>query len=141
MRPNATATLTSKQIRAMEVLLRSPSVDDAARAARVNASTIWRWLQQPAFANAYRDARSRLLDQTITALQAASLSSVTSLVEVRDDPETSAATKVAAASRILELTMKSREMGIEDRLRAIEEAIGVRNVFRPQGKWPRDDAG
>jgi len=125
----------------MEVLLRSPSVDDAARAARVNASTIWRWLQQPAFANAYRDARSRLLDQTITALQAASLSSVTSLVEVRDDPETSAATKVAAASRILELTMKSREMGIEDRLRAIEEAIGVRNVFRPQGKWPRDDAG
>ena len=140
MQPDATK-LSPKQQRAIEALLTNPGVDAAARTAGINSSTLWRWLQQPAFDQAYRDARSRLLEEAITALRSASLRAVRVLVEVMDNSNAADQTRVSAAKGILELTMRSREFELEERIRTLELAMGVRHEFRPPGKWPRDDAG
>ena len=140
MRVSATK-LPPKQLQAIEALLADPNTDAAARAIGINASTLWRWLQQPAFSEVYNRARARLFEQTITALRSASRRAVAVLIEIMDKTEAADQTRVIAAKGILELNFRSRELELEDRIRALEQAVGVRNVFRPPNKWPRDDAG
>ena len=71
MRLNETK-LTARQERALDALLREPTVLSAAEAAGVSKATIFRWLAEPLFSLAYKQARAQLLESTLTALQSAS---------------------------------------------------------------------
>jgi hypothetical protein len=131
MNPDVTRKLNSRQLKAIEVLLREPRIDRAAEQAGVARITLWRWLQQPAFSQAYRDARSQQLEQTMTLLQSYSLEAVAILVSVWRDKETIASTKVAAARSVLEFAIRSRELlEVEDRIRALEMAAGNHHGLR-----------
>lgn len=116
--------LTAKQLRAIEALLREPTTTAAAKAAKVGETTIFRWLADPAFAAAYRQARGRLLEDTLANLQAASGDAVRTLRAVLDDEAARPGEKVSAARAILEYSLKAREvLEVEERLRALEDRL------------------
>ena len=49
--------LGSKKEEALVVLLSHRTIDDAARACNIRPRTLYRWLKEPEFAAAYREAR------------------------------------------------------------------------------------
>lgn len=126
-----TADLSAKQLRAIEALLKEPTTTAAAKAASVGETTIFRWLADPVFSQAYREARNRLLESTLTSLQAASGDAVQTLRDVMGDADANHASKVSAARAVLEFTLKSREvLDVEERLKALEERLASQGV-----KW------
>ena len=61
--------LTVKQEGAIVALLNEQSVARAATAARVGERTLYRWLREPAFSRAYRQARRDAFGQAIALTQ------------------------------------------------------------------------
>lgn len=120
--------LSAKQQRAIEALLTEPTTRSAAEAAKVSEATIFRWLAEPVFAAMYREARGRLLESTLTALQAASADAVTCLRDVINDKAAQVSARVSAAKTVLELGLKAREvLEVEERLAYLEKAFEVKN--------------
>ncbi len=125
---NNPATLTAKQLAAIESLLTEKTTKAAAKSAGVSETTVWRWLQQPLFANAYKEARNRILEVVLTNLQAASKDAVKTLRDTLTDKEAKASEKVSAARAILEFTFKGKEvLETEERLRVLEESLQPMN--------------
>ncbi|MBI1763120.1 MAG: hypothetical protein HYR56_16960 [Acidobacteria bacterium] len=116
--------LTAKQVRAIEALLSERTIADAAVAAGVGEASLYRWLNDPAFDKAYKSARSRLLETTLTRLQHVSSDAVKTLHETLTDPLAQAPARVSAARTILEFSLKAREaLELDDRLSALEEVL------------------
>ena len=117
-------SLTAKQQRAIESLLREPTIQSAAESAQVGKTTIFRWLAEPEFSAAYKQQRGQLLESTLTALQAASVDAVTCLREVLNDKSALVTARVSAARAVLEISLKAKaELETEERLRALEEKL------------------
>jgi hypothetical protein len=74
--------LTSKQTALIGALLTEASHTAAAEKAGVSTSTLYRWLHQPAFRTACRQARRELVESAIGRLQAASGEAVDTLLHV-----------------------------------------------------------
>ena len=121
------AKLTPKQQKALDVLLTEPTVTKAAKLAKLSEVTLYRWLNEPVFAAAYRAARGRLLENTLTALQAASTQAVETLRNTLTEVSAPAQVKVSAARSILEFALKGREaLEFVERLVAVEEVLKVK---------------
>ena len=118
--------LVPKQEAAILALLSSRNVEEAARATDVDARTLYRWMKQPAFDAAYREAKRAAFSQAIARLHQMSSAAVTTLGKVMVDPSTPPATKVRAADSILGHTAKAIEIeDIETRVTALEQAAGT----------------
>src|SRR5262245_38464731 len=112
--------LTAKQLRALQALLKEPTTAKAAKAAQVAEVTLFRWLNEPVFSTAYREARGRLLETTLTTLQQASSEAVEVLRKIMKDSKAPTSSRVTAARSVLELGLKAREvLEVEDRLKAL----------------------
>jgi hypothetical protein len=74
--------LTRKQEVLIAALLTEPTHAAAAAQAGVGETTLYRWLQLPAFRAAYHRARQELVDSTIGRIQAATGQAVATLVAV-----------------------------------------------------------
>src|SRR4030095_16113001 len=72
--------LTPKQLRAIESLLRCGTIAAAAKDCAINTRTLFRWLQDPDFSAAYRDARLRTVEAAISVLQSAMTAAVAALL-------------------------------------------------------------
>jgi hypothetical protein len=117
-----TRGLNAKQQKAIEALLQHPTTAKAAKAAGVSQATIFRWLNEPAFAEAYREARQRTFEGAMTALQVASTEAVGALRRILNAEDAPIYVQLQAAKTILELALKAKEtLETEDRLRALEE--------------------
>lgn len=117
-------SLTPKQTRAMLALLEHPTLKDAAAAANVAESTLYRWLQEPAFKAAYMEARREVVKQSIAHLQNATGEAVTCLRDVMKSTTASDAAKVSASRAVLELAIKSVEVeDLAERLAVLEKAL------------------
>lgn len=77
------------------------SVEEAARVAGISAQTLYRWLDDPDFAAAYRKARLATYRQSIGRLQQSSGALVAVLVTVMRDPAATVSTRARAVDRIL----------------------------------------
>jgi hypothetical protein len=98
-------------------------VDEAARAVGVPARTLWRWLKEPEFDKAYRQARRAAFGQTIARLHQASSNAATLLMKVIADGDAPASTRVRAADIVLDKAAKAIELeDIEARLAQLERA-------------------
>lgn len=118
------ASLSSKQQKALTELLAQPSVKAAAVSAGVSEASLWRWLQVPAFQEALRQARGRVLECTLTALQSASQQAVETLTTIMKDSLAHPTARVSAARTVLEMTIKGREiLEVEARLAALEQNL------------------
>ena len=116
--------LTPKQQTAIGCLLTEPSVTAAAAAAGVGERTLHRWLDDTAFAAAYRSARREAVQQAIARVQQTSGPAVTVLYSIATDTNALTSSRVAAASKILDLAIRAVELeDLEQRLAALEAAM------------------
>ena len=110
-----------KREEAIAALLTQRNVEDAARAAGVGVSTLLRWMKEPEFDAAYREARRAAFGQSVARLQQASSAAVSTLLKVMIDPNTPASTKVRAADSVLDHSAKAIEIeDIDARLTELE---------------------
>ena len=110
-----------KREEAVAALLTHRNVEDAARAAGVGVSTLLRWMKEPEFEAAYREARRAAFGQSVARLQQASSAAVSTLLKVMLDPATPPATKVRAVDSVLNHAAKAIEIeDIEARLTDLE---------------------
>jgi transposase-like protein len=119
--------LGRKQETAIAALLSQRNVEEAARVAGVGARTLYRWMKEPDFDAAYREAKRAAFSQAIARLHQMSSAAVTTLGKAMLDPGTPAGTKVRAAHSILEHTAKAIELeDLEARLTALERSAEAR---------------
>lgn len=117
--------LTPSQYRALAELLVQPSIRKAAEASGVKERTLYTWLKQPDFAEAYRLARREATQQAIARLQQISGHAVMVLYSLMTS--STAAVKLGAVRTVLEFAIKAVE--IEDlaaRLEALEKAYAAK---------------
>lgn len=106
-------------------LLANPRMKDAAEAAGVNESTVWRLMQREDFQKRYREAQEKALDGALGALQGAATEAVAALQ--RNLTCGVAAAEVGAAKVLLDFTFKAREQfGLAERLKALELMLKAR---------------
>lgn len=121
--------LKPKQVAAISAMLAYPTLREAAEASGTPESTLFRWLNDPDFKAAYDQARARLLEGALAALQAASTEAVFVLRSIMNDGAAPAGVRVRAAASIIELGLRARgELETEERLRQLEAAL------QPQAK-------
>jgi transposase-like protein len=130
MQPNATFSgdidnhLTPIQERAIVALLSNSTIKRAAKAIGVDDATLWRWLQDKDFHNAYRAARRESVSQAIARLQQASSEAVNTLREIVKDKGQPAPARVSAAKAILEFSIKAVEIeDMAERLAQVEAIL------------------
>jgi len=117
-------TLTRKQEEAIIALLAARSVEEAARVAGVGTRSLYRWMKEPGFDAAYREAKRAAFGQSIAQLHRLASAAVATLGEVMSDPATPPATRVRAADSILNQTAKAIEIeSVEARVSAVERIL------------------
>ena len=130
MQPNATFlgdagdNLTAVQERAIIALLSHTTIKRAARAVGIDDATLWRWLQDKDFHNAYRTARRESVSQAIARLQQVSTEAVNTLREVMRDKTAKGSERVSAAKAIIEYSIKAVEIeDMAERLAQVEAVL------------------
>jgi hypothetical protein len=112
-----------KKEEAIAALLTQRNLDEAARAVRIAPNTLLRWMKEPEFDAAYRQARRAAFGQSIARLQQASTAAVTTLLRIMVDPSSPASTRVRAADSVLDHAAKAIEIeDIEVRVEALERS-------------------
>jgi transposase-like protein len=110
-----------KEDEAIVALLSQRNVEEAARAVGIAPNTLRRWLKQPEFDAAYREAKREVFSQSIARLQGASSAAASTLIKLMLDASTPAATRVRAADSILDRAGKAMETeDVQARLTALE---------------------
>jgi hypothetical protein len=100
------------------------TAEQAAAKAGVSVRTVFRRLDDPAFASRLREMRSDMVQRSAAALTAAAMEGVKTLLELMK-PANTGPVRLGAARSIIELGVKLREMvELEVRLAALEERVG-----------------
>ena len=113
---------TRKMHHAVIALLQSPTVEGAAGLCGVSDSTLSRWIKRSDFQDVYTQARSELVQRSLSSLQTASIEALDALK--RNVACGLPAIEVRAASALLDQSLRATELvGIEARLDALECAV------------------
>jgi hypothetical protein len=119
------AKFEQKMEQAIAALLSHRSIEDAAREVGISANTLVRWMKEPKFQAAFRDARRTMFSRAIGRLQDAAGAAATTVLKIMLDPNAPAPTRLRAAEVVLEQAAKAGEMErIEGRLARLEWAAG-----------------
>jgi hypothetical protein len=120
--------LTRRQRNALVALLSEPNRREAAKACKIPERTLYRWLQQPAFRQAYREASHQLLDDATGRLRGACGLAMDALIDALD-PHTTLSARLKAASIVLDLAVKVQTDDLAARLDALEAAALTAKTF------------
>ena len=99
-----------QQERIIMALLEHPTLERAAAALDMSKATLWRSMQRPEFATAFRKARRDAFSQSLARLQHAANVAVNTLLRVMTDREAPAASRVRAADVVLQATVRGMEV-------------------------------
>ena len=125
------ATLTAKQRKAVEALLATGEVTAASKEAGVARETVQRWLKQPVFAQAVRDAEARALDDLSRLLVRMGRTAAATLAKAMSDATVPPATRVRAADVALSRLLQLRELAtLETRVAELERLAGLESEPR-----------
>lgn len=118
-------SLNDGQKMALTILVCGGTRLQAAEAAEVSESTIYRWLDDETFTQCLREAQTRSFNDSVNELKSACAVAVKTLRHVCNDSEASASSRVSAASAILTQCFKAVEQTeiqnrIEDLRRQLE---------------------
>jgi hypothetical protein len=117
------AKFARKKEEAIVALLNQRNIEEAAKAVGIAGKTLLRWMKEPEFDTAYRNARRAAFSQSIARLQQMSGAAAATLGKLMVDPSTPASTRARVADSILDHAAKAIEIeDIEVRVRALEEA-------------------
>jgi phage terminase small subunit len=124
-------TLSTKQRKALTALLQTGEVATAATSAGVSRDTIYRWMKDPVFAAAVRQAEAEALDEVSRVLIRLARSAVVTLAAAMADREGPMGPRVRAADITLNRLLQIRELAtMEERLAALEAAAGIAQAAR-----------
>jgi transposase-like protein len=119
------AKFDQKMEQAIAALLSHRSVEEAARAVGISANTLLRWMKEPEFEAAWREARRTAFSQAIGRLQDFTDAAVKTVLKIMLDPNAPAGTRLRAAEVVLEQGTKASEMeDLEDRVAKLERTTG-----------------
>ncbi len=108
----------------LHALLTSPSVAAAAATANVSPSTVWRYLGDDRFAEAYRAARRDLVGHLRMRFEADAGHAEQVLHDIAGDADSPASARVSACRVIIEGVLKTFEQTeIEARIEEIEKLL------------------
>ncbi len=114
--------LTRKHEQAISALLSEPSIKAAAEICGIGEATLYRWLQLPSFAVAYRTARRQVVERAVSELQAACGKAVETLKRNLDC--VIPGVEIRAAQIILEQAVKGVEiMDMQERIERLEALL------------------
>ena len=117
-------TLKPRQRKALEVLITTGEITQAAAAANVARKTVYAWLNEPEFKQALADAESLALESISRALLALGEQATDTLRAAMADKAAPAATRVRAADITLARLENMRQLAEFDaRLKVIEENL------------------
>ncbi len=115
--------LGTKKQAAIEALLNSRGMEDAARTANVPPRTLYRWLREPEFDAAYRRAKRAAFGQATSRLQQGSSAAAATMLKLMVDATVPASTRLRAADCVFTHAKGAIEIeDIEARLAALEQA-------------------
>jgi len=104
-------------------LLTQRNIDEAAKVAGVAPNTLLKWMRDPEFDTAYRQARRAAFGQAVARLQQGTSAAATTLLKTMIDPNTPASVRVRAAEAIFNHAAKAIEIeDIEARVTELERA-------------------
>lgn len=116
--------MTPRQTKAIEALLKSPTKAEAARLAGIAESTLRTYWKDPEFVSEYKARVSCLMEEGTRAAQKAVPSAVRVLLDVAEDEEQSAASRVSACRSLLEYALKlSERLEVIERITALEAKV------------------
>ena len=114
----AVESINHKQERALVALLEQPTVVDAAAAANISKTTLYKWLKGIDFRQRYLAARRDAVSHAVGRLQQAMTGAVETLETIAADPQAPPAARIAAARTIISQAIKGVE--VEDLMARIE---------------------
>src|SRR5262252_9556499 len=110
---------------AVVALLIQRNVEEAAKSVGISTRTLLRWMKEPEFQTAYREARRTAYSQAVARLQQGTTAAATTLLKVMLDQSTPASVRVRAAECVMNHSAKAIEIeDVEARVTALEEATG-----------------
>ena len=111
-----------KKEEAIAALLTQPNIEHAARSIGIGTSTLVRWMKDPEFAEAYREAKRAAFGQAISRLQQGTAAAATTLLKIMLDTSVPASVRVRAADSIFDHAAKAIEIEeVEARVAALEQ--------------------
>ncbi len=123
--------LTGKRRRAVEALLATGEVSAAARDVGIHRDTLHRWLRQPLFLQAVRDAEAAALDELSRLLVRLGRTAAATLAKAMSDPAVPWSTRVRAADASLGRLLQLRELAtLEARVTELERLSGLEERSR-----------
>jgi cytosine/adenosine deaminase-related metal-dependent hydrolase len=115
------AKFERKKEQAIAALLTHRTTEEAAVAVGIGISTLFRWLNEPAFKAAYLKARREAVSQAIARIQQATGAAGVTILKLMTDPNVPAAVRLRAAECVFSLAVKGIEFeDIERRLTELE---------------------
>lgn len=125
------AKFIQKMEQAIAALLSHKTVEEAARAVGIGTNTLLRWMREPEFEAACREARRSVLSQAIGRLQDASGAAATTMLKIMLDPNVPAGTRLRAAEIVLEQATKASEFeDLEARMAKLEQKASLKKSSR-----------
>jgi transposase-like protein len=114
-----------KKEQAIAALLTHRNLEEAARAVGVVPNTLLRWMKEPEFDAAYREARRLAYGQSVARLQQAASAASSTLLKIMIDPNSPPSCRLRAADSVLSHAAKAIELeDIEVRVTELERAAG-----------------
>ena len=119
-------SLTGKQRKAVEALLATGEITAAAKEVGVARETLQRWLKQPAFSHAVKEAEAKAIDDLSRMLVRLGRTATATLAKAMTDAATPMSTRVRAADVSLSRLLQLRELAtLEARVTELEQSVGI----------------
>ncbi len=116
-----TENLTPKQHKAVTALLTTPDLAAAATAASVSRETVYRWMREPAFQSAIREAEAAALAAVSRSLVRLAQRATATLEEAMSDTTAPLSVRLRAADAVLGRLLQLRELvTLETRVAELE---------------------
>lgn len=112
-----------KKEAAIAALLNHRNTEEAARAINIGQATLLRWMKEPEFESAYREARRQAVHHAVARLQQATSIAGMTILKLMTDATVPAAVRLRAAECVIDHAIKGIELDdIEARLSVLEKA-------------------
>jgi hypothetical protein len=132
------AKFGQKMEQAIAALLSHRSVEEAARVVGISANTLLRWMKEPEFEDACREARRAALSQAIGRMRDATGAAVTTVLKIMLDSNAPAGTRLRAAEVVLEKAAQAGQIeDLEVRVTTLERTVVSARKSRKRSADPR----
>ena len=103
------AKFPRKKQEAIAALLRCRTLEDAAEETAISSKTLRRWLEDPDFFQQYHEARISAYGHAMATMQSASERAASTILDILNDSRVPTASRLRAASIILEYSKSASE--------------------------------